>query len=56
MRGFIRQRGTAWELRVFVGTDAVTHDSSVAQRFRRLSSAGQASQRSTPNARTKDSL
>ena len=24
MKGFIRQRGTAWELRVFVGTDAVT--------------------------------
>ena len=24
MKGFMRQRGSAWELRVFVGTDAVT--------------------------------
>jgi hypothetical protein len=24
VKGFMRQRGSAWELRVFVGTDAVT--------------------------------
>jgi hypothetical protein len=29
MKGFMRQRGDAWELRVYVGRDAVTENSAM---------------------------
>jgi integrase len=32
MKGFIRRRGDAWELRVFLGTDPVTNKKRYASR------------------------
>jgi len=39
MKGFIRRRGDAWELRVYLGTDPVTNKQRYASRTVRTGSA-----------------
>jgi hypothetical protein len=40
MRGFIRRRGEAWELRVYLAQDAITGKKRYATRSARLAAGG----------------